>query len=164
MRRNGWAVAGAAAAALAVGAAGVTQLDDGASAPAPSVVAAAPTAVYGPVTTWKEHKDTMKIFTGNANRDLAGEIAAILGRKLGNMKVGRFADGEVNVQVYETVRGKDIYIIQPTCKPVNEHLMELFLMVRPPHTHTPTHAHGGMRPATASRNGRVSGGCGACAA
>lgn len=78
---------------------------------------------------WKKQKDTMKIFSGNANKDLAKEIAAHLGRPLGKITVGRFADGEVNVQVHENVRGKDIYIVQPTCPPVNESLMELFLMV-----------------------------------
>ena len=125
-----WAAGVAAAAVCTVGAIGTTHLEgevDAAQLPART---AAPTSpLFEPQTTWKEYKDTMKIFTGNSNRQLAGEIAALLGRKVGKMKVGRFADGEVNVQVYETVRGKDIYIVQPTCKPVNESLMELFLMV-----------------------------------
>lgn len=129
--KNGmWAAGVAAAAVCTVGAIGTTHLEgevDAAQLPART---AAPTSpLFEPQTTWKEYKDTMKIFTGNSNRQLAGEIAALLGRKVGKMKVGRFADGEVNVQVYETVRGKDIYIVQPTCKPVNESLMELFLMV-----------------------------------
>jgi ribose-phosphate pyrophosphokinase len=71
----------------------------------------------------------MIVFSGNANPELAGEIASMLGVGLGNITVARFADGEVNVQVHDNVRGKDVYIIQPTCSPVNEHLMELLLMV-----------------------------------
>ena len=71
----------------------------------------------------------MKIFSGNANPILAKEIAAYLGINLGKLKVARFADGEVNVMVQENVRGKDVYLIQPTCMPVNENLVELLLMV-----------------------------------
>ncbi|CAM9426996.1 unnamed protein product [Chrysoparadoxa australica] len=71
----------------------------------------------------------IKIFTGNANVPLAREIASYLGINLGKIKVGRFADGEVNVMVKENVRGKDVYLIQPTCMPVNENLVELLLMV-----------------------------------
>ncbi|CAN0263381.1 unnamed protein product [Ectocarpus sp. 6 AP-2014] len=71
----------------------------------------------------------MKIFSGNANPALAKDIAAYLGINLGRVKVDRFADGEVNVMVKENVRGKDVYIIQPTCMPVNENLVELLLMV-----------------------------------
>jgi ribose-phosphate pyrophosphokinase len=71
----------------------------------------------------------LKIFTGNANKPLADEIAKHLGINLGKMKVGKFADGEVNVVVQENVRGKDVYIVQPTGPPVNENLMELLLMI-----------------------------------
>lgn len=71
----------------------------------------------------------MILFSGNANPELAAEIATLLGSSLGQITVSRFADGEVNVQVYDNVRGKDVYIIQPTSPPVNEHLMELLLMV-----------------------------------
>jgi len=71
----------------------------------------------------------MVLFSGNANLELAAEIATLLGVGLGDITVARFADGEVNVQVHDNVRGKDVYIIQPTCAPVNEHLMELLLMV-----------------------------------
>lgn len=71
----------------------------------------------------------MKIFSGNANPALAKEIASYLGINLGKLVVSRFADGEVNVMVQENVRGKDVYIIQPTCMPVNENLVELLLMV-----------------------------------
>lgn len=71
----------------------------------------------------------MLIFSGNSNKPLAGEIADILGIKLGDIKVGRFSDGEVSIEVKENVRSKNIYIIQSTCPPVNENLVELLLMV-----------------------------------
>ena len=71
----------------------------------------------------------LAIFSGNANPELASEIAVLLGTPLGNITVSRFADGEVNVQVHDNVRGKDVYLIQSTCPPVNEHLVELLLMV-----------------------------------
>jgi len=71
----------------------------------------------------------MSFFSGNANESLAEEIAASVGHKLGKAKVGKFADGEVNVKIDESVRGKDVYIVQPTSPPVNEHLMELLLMI-----------------------------------
>ncbi|KAL4439526.1 hypothetical protein ABPG74_003928 [Tetrahymena malaccensis] len=69
------------------------------------------------------------LFSGNANHDLADEIAKILGIKLGDCQVSRFADGEVAISINESVRGKDIYVVQPTCTPVNENLMELLLLV-----------------------------------
>ena len=71
----------------------------------------------------------MKIFSGNGNMALASDISKMLGLNLGKATVGRFADGECNVMVHENVRGKDVYVIQPTCPPVNENLMELLLMV-----------------------------------
>jgi len=77
----------------------------------------------------KRHTGGLKVFSGNGNMGLAMEIAQVLGINLGKATVGRFADGEVNVQIHENVRGKDVYIIQPTCPPVNENLMELLLMV-----------------------------------
>ena len=67
----------------------------------------------------------LKLFTGNSNRPLATDIANHLGMSLGKVKVGHFADGEVNVVINENVRGKDVYIVQPTSPPVNETLMEL---------------------------------------
>jgi len=73
--------------------------------------------------------ENVSIFTGNSNVPLAEEIVACLGTKLGNITVGRFADGEVNIQVQDNVRGKDVFIIQPTGPPVNENLMELLLLV-----------------------------------
>ena len=71
----------------------------------------------------------MKVFCGNSNKKLAKDIATSLRLSLGNITVNKFADGEVNVMVNENVRGKDVYIIQPTCAPVNETLMELLLMI-----------------------------------
>lgn len=69
------------------------------------------------------------IFSGNSNIPLAREIADLLGTKLGDITVSRFSDGEVRVQVLEHVRGRDTYVIQSTCPPVNEHLMELLLII-----------------------------------
>ncbi len=71
----------------------------------------------------------LKVFSGNANRPLAEGIADYLGVPLGKSHVGRFADGEINVQIDENVRGADCYVIQPTCRPVNENLMELLIMI-----------------------------------
>jgi ribose-phosphate pyrophosphokinase len=71
----------------------------------------------------------LKLFTGNANRPLAEEIAQHLGMPLGDADVSRFSDGEVYVQINENVRGEDIFIIQPTCPPVNDNLMELLVMI-----------------------------------
>mmetsp|Transcript_40282 Transcript_40282/g.64879 ORF Transcript_40282/g.64879 Transcript_40282/m.64879 type:complete len:237 (-) Transcript_40282:10-720(-) len=72
---------------------------------------------------------TLKLFCGNANKELAREIADQLGVEMGNATVSQYEDGEVNVMVHENVRGKDVYIVQPTCTPVNENLMELMLMI-----------------------------------
>lgn len=71
----------------------------------------------------------MVIFTGNSNKALSEEIAEILNIELGGIKVGRFNDGEVNIEVKDNVRSKDVFIIQSTCTPVNENLVELLLMV-----------------------------------
>ena len=71
----------------------------------------------------------LKLFTGNANKPLAEDIANHLGMSLSKITVSHFADGEVNVMVNENVRGKDVYIVQPTSPPVNETLMELLLMI-----------------------------------
>ena len=71
----------------------------------------------------------MKVFTGNANRELAERIADYVKAPLGAAEVDRFPDGEVSVKIGENVRGKDVFIVQPTCNPVNEHLMELLIMV-----------------------------------
>lgn len=69
------------------------------------------------------------VFAGNSNPQLASEIAGRLNLPLGNAIVGQFSDGEVMVEVMENVRGKDIFIVQPTCAPTNKNLMELLVMV-----------------------------------
>jgi ribose-phosphate pyrophosphokinase len=71
---------------------------------------------------------TLALFTGNANPALAQEIARHLMVPLGRAVVGRFSDGEVNVEIMENVRGRDVFLVQPTCPPVNDHLMELLVM------------------------------------
>ena len=69
------------------------------------------------------------LFTGNANPALAREIAMQLGVELGQALVGRFSDGEVRVEVQQNVRARDIFVVQPTCAPTNENLMELCMLV-----------------------------------
>jgi ribose-phosphate pyrophosphokinase len=71
----------------------------------------------------------MMVFACNANPELAKEIVSRLGMRLGKALVGKFSDGEVMVEIMENVRGKDIFIIQPTCAPTNDNLMELVVMV-----------------------------------
>jgi ribose-phosphate pyrophosphokinase len=71
----------------------------------------------------------LKLFTGNANRPLAQEIADCLGISLGKAEVTRFSDGESQVQINENVRGADVFILQPTCPPVNDNLVELLVML-----------------------------------
>jgi ribose-phosphate pyrophosphokinase len=73
--------------------------------------------------------DRLKIFTGNANPALAQEICQALGMELGRAMVKQFSDGEIYLQIKENVRGEDIFIIQPTCTPVERNLMELLLMM-----------------------------------
>ncbi|HEY8519198.1 MAG TPA: ribose-phosphate diphosphokinase [Gammaproteobacteria bacterium] len=68
------------------------------------------------------------IFSGNAHPDLARDIAYHLNLPLGRIAVGRFSDGEVSVEIMENVRGRDVFIVQPTCPPVNENLMELLVI------------------------------------
>ena len=75
------------------------------------------------------HGKDIKIFTGNANPALAKEICQVIGTKLGESEVKTFADGEVSVSLYETVRGSDVFLINSTCKPVNDSLMELLIMI-----------------------------------
>ena len=75
------------------------------------------------------HSKKMMLFTGNSNPDLAAAICKELGTKLGDSEVKSFADGEVSVSIYESVRGADVFLIQSTCKPVNDSLMELLIMI-----------------------------------
>ena len=69
------------------------------------------------------------VFTGNANPSLAAEIAENLGIELGAATVGRFSDGEVTVELHQNVRARDVFVVQPTCAPTNENLMDLLIMV-----------------------------------
>ena len=71
----------------------------------------------------------MKIFTGNANPALAHKICASLGCTLGAASVDPFSDGEIRLQILENVRGADVFVVQPTCTPVDRHLMEVLLMI-----------------------------------
>ncbi len=73
--------------------------------------------------------DKFKIFSGTANAPLADEVCQFLGMQRGQAQVTRFADGECYVQIQENVRGADVFVMQPTCRPVDEHLMELLLMI-----------------------------------
>jgi len=74
-------------------------------------------------------RNTLKVFSGNAHPTLAKEICKHLGVPLGKAQIGRFPDGEVRLQILENVRGTDCFLIQPTCRPVNENLVELLIML-----------------------------------
>lgn len=71
----------------------------------------------------------IKIFTGNSNPELAEEVAKILGIPVGKAQVGTFSDGEISVNILETVRGADVFVVQSTCSPVNNNLMELLIII-----------------------------------
>jgi len=73
--------------------------------------------------------DNLTVFSGNANPALAAEIVQCLGLPLGRAMVGRFSDGEVNVEVMENVRAQDVFVVQPTCAPSNDNLMELLVLL-----------------------------------
>ena len=75
------------------------------------------------------HSKSIKVFTGNSNPELANEIADILGVPMGVSKVSTFSDGEISVDIGETVRGSDVFIVQSTSSPVNNNLMELLIMI-----------------------------------
>ena len=72
---------------------------------------------------------SLMVFTGNANPKLAADVVRRLGISLGSATVGRFSDGEVNIELLENVRGKDVFVLQPTCAPTNDNLMELLVLV-----------------------------------
>ena len=71
----------------------------------------------------------MMVFTGNSNPDLATKVASRLYLELGSAKVGKFSDGEITVELNENVRGKDVFVLQSTCEPTNDNLMELLLTI-----------------------------------
>ena len=71
----------------------------------------------------------LKVFTGSANRDLAERICKYIGAPLGQATISSFPDGETYVRIEENIRGHDVFIVQPTSPPTNQHLMELLIMV-----------------------------------
>lgn len=75
------------------------------------------------------HGSSIKIFACNSNRRLAEDIAEAIGIPLGKAELIRFSDGEIGVNIYETVRGSDVFVVQSTCAPVNENLMELLIII-----------------------------------
>ena len=75
------------------------------------------------------HGKDIKVFSGNSNRPLAQAICSRLNTELGSAESGCFSDGENFVSIYETVRGSDVFVIQSTCSPVNDNLMELLIMM-----------------------------------
>jgi len=74
-------------------------------------------------------QERLTVFTGNANSQLAKDICKHLGVALGNAFVGKFSEGEIQVRVDQNVRGKDVFVIQPTCPPTNDNLMELLILI-----------------------------------
>ena len=103
--------------------------------PLPCALVAAIGSVLGkqnmaaPRPVRKMRFEQMKIFTGNANPALAAKICASLGCTVGAAAVEPFSDGEIRLQILENVRGADVFVVQPTCTPVDRHLMELLLMI-----------------------------------
>ena len=77
----------------------------------------------------KPVKDQLKFFTGNSNPDLAKKVCSYLGIPVGAIQVRRFSDGEIFVEIGENVRGKDVFVLQSTCSPVNDNLMELLIIM-----------------------------------
>src|SRR6476646_10540282 len=75
------------------------------------------------------HNNKLKVFSGRANVPLAEKIASCLGDSLGKITLANFPDGEISVRIEEDVRGRDVFLVQPTCPPVNENLMELLVML-----------------------------------
>jgi ribose-phosphate pyrophosphokinase len=85
--------------------------------------------LHGPQPSHVSDTNRLKIFSGSANPALAQEVARYLDRDLGPIVNKRFADGELYIQIQESVRGADVYLVQPTCHPVNDHIMELLVMI-----------------------------------
>ncbi len=77
----------------------------------------------------KHNSRHLQVFTGNGNPALAREICEKMNIPLGNALVTRFSDGEINIQIMDNVRGRDVFVVQPTASPVNRHLMELLIMI-----------------------------------
>ncbi len=90
----------------------------------------APVKLYSvSIRTGESVADSMMVFAGNSNPQLAQDIVARLNMPLGKALVGKFSDGEIMAEVMENVRGRDVFIVQPTCEPTNDNLMELMVMV-----------------------------------
>lgn len=87
------------------------------------------TLTFQPMLPLIADNNRLRLFSGTANAPLSLEVARYLGMDLGPMVRKRFADGELYVQIQESIRGCDVYLIQPTCHPVNDHLMELLIMI-----------------------------------
>ncbi|HEY9697752.1 MAG TPA: ribose-phosphate pyrophosphokinase [Trichocoleus sp.] len=87
------------------------------------------TLTLQPPLTHLSDNSRLRLFSGSANLPLAHEVARYLGMDLGPMVRKRFADGEIYIQIQESIRGCDVYLVQPTCCPVNDHLMELLIMI-----------------------------------
>src|SRR5512142_364868 len=82
-----------------------------------------------PKPTHAMNRDRLQVFAGNANPALAQDICAALGIELGRAMVKQFSDGEIYLQIKENVRGADVFVIQPSCTPVERNLMEVLLMI-----------------------------------
>lgn len=87
------------------------------------------TLTLQPAPTAVADNNRLRLFSGSANVPLSQEVARYLGMDLGPMIRKRFADGELYIQIQESIRGCDVYLLQPTCQPVNDHLMELLIMI-----------------------------------
>jgi len=94
-----------------------------------SAVLRSATLKLQPAPTAVADNNRLRLFSGSANVPLSQEVARYLGMDLGPMIRKRFADGELYVQIQESIRGCDVYLIQPSCQPVNDHLMELLIMI-----------------------------------
>ncbi|AFY81484.1 ribose-phosphate pyrophosphokinase [Oscillatoria acuminata PCC 6304] len=94
----------------------------------PAVIRSATLTLQPSLATFADHS-RLRLFSGSANIPLSQEVARYLGIDLGPMVRKRFADGELYIQIQESIRGCDVYLIQPSCYPVNDHLMELLIMI-----------------------------------
>jgi ribose-phosphate pyrophosphokinase len=94
----------------------------------PVVIRSATLTLQPPLSSLTEN-NRLRLFSGSANIRLSQEVARYLGMDLGPMVRKRFADGELYIQIQESIRGCDVYLMQPTCYPVNDHLMELLIMI-----------------------------------
>ncbi|MBO1058648.1 MAG: ribose-phosphate pyrophosphokinase-like domain-containing protein, partial [Dolichospermum sp. JUN01] len=94
-----------------------------------SAVLSSATIPVQSMATGLPDNNRLRLFSGSANLALSQEVARYLGMDLGPMIRKRFADGELYVQIQESIRGCDVYLIQPSCQPVNDHLMELLIMI-----------------------------------